>query len=59
MSQALPPTDADQHAPCPKCGEIMSLVVVTPHPIAAHMLRRTYLCTRCNQTKTYVRPVGQ
>jgi hypothetical protein len=55
MNQALPQTDT--HAPCPKCGTIMSLVVVTPHPIAANMLRRTYLCTTCNQTKTYVRPV--
>jgi len=43
-------------APCPKCRADMVLVVVTPHPIAPEMERHTYLCTPCNQTKTYVLP---
>jgi hypothetical protein len=42
--------------PCPKCRGDMSLVVITPHPIAADMDRHTYLCRPCNQTKTYVLP---
>ena len=41
-------------APCPKCGTSMVLAAVTPHPIAAQMQRHTYLCTTCNQTKTYM-----
>jgi predicted RNA-binding Zn-ribbon protein involved in translation (DUF1610 family) len=43
-------------APCPKCGTTMALAAVTPHPIATHMERRTFLCTKCNQTKTYMLP---
>ena len=41
-------------APCPKCGTLMILAAVTPHPIAPRMQRHTFLCTTCNQTKTYM-----
>jgi hypothetical protein len=41
-------------APCPKCAMTMVLAAVTPHPIAVHMKRHTFLCTNCNQTKTYM-----
>jgi len=43
-------------APCPKCGAAMVLAAVTPHPIASHMERHTFLCETCNQTKTYILP---
>jgi hypothetical protein len=45
-------------APCPKCGTSMLLAAVTPHPIATQMQRHTYLCTTCNQTKTYMLPIS-
>ncbi len=41
-------------APGPRCGTIMVLAAITPHPIAAHMERHTFLCAKCNQTKTYM-----
>jgi hypothetical protein len=41
-------------APCPKCATIMILAAITPHPIVAHMERHTFLCAKCNQTKTYM-----
>jgi hypothetical protein len=47
--------DAEE-APCPKCGTMMQLAAVTPHPIAVQMERHTFLCTKCNQTKTYMLP---
>jgi hypothetical protein len=34
----------------------MILAAITPHPLAAHMERHTFLCTKCNQTKTYMLP---
>jgi hypothetical protein len=37
----------------------MLLAAVTPHPIAAHMKRHTFLCAKCNQTKTYMLPAQQ
>ena len=43
-------------APCPKCATTMVLAVITPHPIAAKMERHTFLCAKCNQTKTYMLP---
>jgi hypothetical protein len=46
-------------APCPKCATTMALAAITRHPLAAHMERHTFLCTRCNQTKTYMLPAGQ
>jgi ribosomal protein S27AE len=43
-------------APCPKCATTMVLAAITPHPIATHMERYTFLCGKCNQTKTYMLP---
>ena len=43
-------------APCPKCHTDMVLAVVTPHPVAPQLGKHTYLCTKCNQTKTYILP---
>jgi hypothetical protein len=43
-------------APCPKCDTGMVLAAVTPHPVALQLARHTYLCARCNQTKTYILP---
>jgi hypothetical protein len=45
-------------APCPKCRKDMALAVVMPHPVAHQLARHTYLCANCNQTKTYILPVG-
>ena len=50
---------SDTTAPCPKCGTTMLLAAITPHPIAAHMERHTFLCAKCNQTKTYMLPSKQ
>ncbi len=55
----LPADTNTTTVPCPKCRADMSLVVVTPHPIASSMDRHTYLCKSCNQTKTYVLPNGK
>jgi hypothetical protein len=52
---AAPEATADT-APCPRCATTMVLAAITPHPIAAHMQRHTFLCTKCNQTKTYMLP---
>ena len=46
-------------APCPKCRQDMVLAVVMPHPVAVQVARHTYLCGNCNQTKTYILPVGE
>ncbi len=45
---------ADTTAPCPKCAATMVLAAITPHPIITHMERHTFLCAKCNQTKTYM-----
>src|SRR3954469_14330467 len=45
-------------APCPKCRSDMVLAVVIPHPIASQLAKHTYLCSHCNQTKTYILPVA-
>lgn len=45
-------------APCPKCRTGMVLAVIIPHPVAVQLARHTYLCANCNQTKTYILPVG-
>jgi hypothetical protein len=45
-----------QAAPCPKCHTDMVLAAITPHPVALQLARHTYLCARCNQTKTYILP---
>jgi predicted RNA-binding Zn-ribbon protein involved in translation (DUF1610 family) len=46
-------------APCPKCATTMVLASITRHPIATHMERHTFLCAKCNQTKTYMLPTKQ
>jgi hypothetical protein len=43
-------------APCPKCRTDMVLAIITPHPVAPQLGRHTYLCAKCNQTKTYILP---
>ena len=53
----LPSATAETTAPCPKCHADMVLAVVVPHPVAPQLGKHTYLCTRCNQTKTYILPV--
>src|SRR5450631_1708606 len=42
--------------PCPKCHSGMTQVTITPHPVAPRMLRHTYVCRACNQTRTYMLP---
>jgi hypothetical protein len=54
----LPPATAETTAPCPKCHADMVLAVVVPHPVAPQLGKHTYLCTRCNQTKTYILPMS-
>jgi hypothetical protein len=34
----------------------MVLAAITPHAVATQLARHTYLCTTCNQTKTYILP---
>src|SRR5258708_28258429 len=46
----------EQAAPCPVCNSDMVLAAITPHPIALQLARNTYLCVKCNQTKTYILP---
>jgi len=36
----------------------MVLAVIMPHPVAHQLARHTYLCAGCNQTKTYILPIG-
>lgn len=38
----------------PKMQHGMVLADVTPHQIAVHMERHTFLCVNCNQTRTYM-----
>src|SRR5215216_4461918 len=46
----------EQAAPCPACNADMVLAAITPHPVAQQLARHTYLCVKCNQTKTYILP---
>ena len=34
----------------------MVLAVITPLPVASQLGKHTYLCAKCNQTKTYILP---
>ncbi|MEJ0076568.1 MAG: PilZ domain-containing protein [Alphaproteobacteria bacterium] len=34
------------------------MAAVTPHPVAPQLAKHTYLCRRCNQTKTYILPTS-
>jgi predicted RNA-binding Zn-ribbon protein involved in translation (DUF1610 family) len=54
--QAIALDAATTTAPCPKCATTMVLAAITPHPIATQMQRHTFLCAKCNQTKTYMLP---
>lgn len=49
----------EQTASCPKCDTNMVLAAITPHPVAVELARHTYLCARCNQTKTYILPIDR
>ena len=42
--------------PCPKCRSCMIHVAITPHPVAPRMLKHTYVCRACNQTRSYMLP---
>ena len=42
--------------PCPKCRSSMIQVAITPHPVAPRMLKHTYVCRACNQTRSYMLP---
>ena len=59
VAAATTVAETAQTAPCPKCGTTMILAAITPHPIAPRMHRHTFLCAKCNQTKTYMLPAGQ
>ncbi len=59
MPDMLQAATSETTAPCPKCRQDMVLAVVIPHPIAVQLARHTYLCGNCNQTKTYILPVGE
>lgn len=43
-------------APCPKCATSMVLAFIAPHPMNARMEKHTFLCAKCNQTRSYVLP---
>ena len=44
------------YVPCPKCRASMTPVAVTPHPMVPGMQRNTFVCYRCNETRTYMLP---
>ena len=58
MPVMLQAATSETTAPCPRCRNDMVLAVVIPHPISSELARHTYLCGNCNQTKTYILPVG-
>ena len=39
---------------CPKCRTDMIYVTAIPHPTATQMLRTTFVCYPCNQTRAYM-----
>ncbi len=41
-------------ARCPKCRNEMIYVTAMPHRTAPQMLRTTFVCYSCNQTRTYM-----
>ncbi|MSO67940.1 MAG: DUF2336 domain-containing protein [Pseudolabrys sp.] len=43
-------------APCPKCATSMVLAFIVPHPMNTRMEKYTYLCAKCNQTRSYALP---
>ena len=59
ISEISAPKPAATTAPCPKCGTTTVLAAVTPHLVALQMQRHTFLCAKCNQTKTYMLKVSE
>lgn len=51
------PGTIDQTTRCPACGTGMILAAVVPHAINDRMERHTFVCARCNQTRTYIVPI--
>jgi C4-type Zn-finger protein len=47
-------TDYAMTASCPKCHHEMTYVTSVPHPKAPQMQRTTFVCYRCNQTRSYI-----
>jgi len=47
----------DRATNCPKCGTELILAAIVPHTINARMERHTFVCAKCNQTRTYILPV--
>jgi len=54
LAETVMPDTTATTASCPKCATIMAPAGITPHPIVAHMERHTFLCAKCNRTKTYM-----
>jgi hypothetical protein len=52
---ATPSTECET-APCPKCATPMVLGFIAPHPKNARMEKHTFLCAKCNQTRSYALP---
>jgi C4-type Zn-finger protein len=42
--------------PCPKCSTHMALAAVIPHPVNTGIMRHTFVCAPCNQTRSYMLP---
>jgi hypothetical protein len=49
-------SDTARSADCPACRAAMTHVAATPHPVVPTMQRSTFVCYRCNQTRTYMLP---
>jgi hypothetical protein len=45
-----------QLTPCPRCGDGMIHVTAIPHQRNPMMLRHTFICRTCNQTRSYMLP---
>ena len=50
--------DVSKIAPCPRCALMMTLAAVTPHQIATHIKRHTFLCAKRSRTKAYMLPAN-
>jgi len=47
-------TDHPSKARCSKCHNDMIYVTAMPHPKSPQMYKTTFVCYRCNQTRSYV-----
>ena len=56
VNLVLQQSSIDQATNCPKCGTELILAASVPHTINARMERRTFVCVKCNQTRTYIVP---